>query len=177
MEPMASLTLDLDQCLAVVAMAFLQRGAERRMPLARYFSLVGGVLLALLFVLDACFPELPAVAKAKVYPPVIRIYSDEKWPERIVYDTSLPTIVPAPVATAEPIVLAPAKMAEASSATREQEAFAMLSVSIDRWQASDTAMHEAKPRHQRRIVRKRAPAPRIAMARSPQFGWLGRNFW
>ncbi len=71
------------------------------MPLARYFSFVGGVLLALLFILDACFPKLPVAAKAKVYLPVIRIYSDRKWPERIVYDTSLPTPVPTSIATTE----------------------------------------------------------------------------
>ena len=105
------------------------------MPLSRYFSFVGGVLLALLFVLDACFPELPVVAKAKVYPPVIRIYSDEKWPERIVYDTNLPTIVPVPAATAEAIVHAPEKIADASSGAKEHGAFAMLPVSVDRLQA------------------------------------------
>ena len=101
-------------------------GMEWRMPLARYCSFVGGVLLALLFILDACFPKLPVAAKAKVYPPVIRIYSDRKWPERIVYDTSLPTIVPNPVATAEKIAQAPETVAEASSDAKEREAFAML---------------------------------------------------
>ncbi|MDB5875829.1 MAG: hypothetical protein JWQ07_5271 [Ramlibacter sp.] len=146
------------------------------MPLTRYFSYVGGVLLALLFILDACFPELPVAAKTRVYPPVIRIYSDEKWPERIVYDTSLPTIVPIAVATAERIVPAAAKIAEASLATNEEAAFAMLPASVDRLQASNTRMPEVKPRHYRRIPRKRASAPRVAMARQPQFGWFGRNF-
>ena len=56
------------------------------MPFARYFYLVGGVLLALLFILDASFPKLPVAAKAKVYPPVIRIYSDRKSPERVIAD-------------------------------------------------------------------------------------------
>jgi hypothetical protein len=32
---------------------------ERRMPLARYFFYVGGVLLALLFIADAYLPKLP----------------------------------------------------------------------------------------------------------------------
>jgi hypothetical protein len=147
------------------------------MPLARYFSIVGGVLLALLFVLDACFPGPPVAAKAKVYPPVIRIYSDANWPERIVYDTSLPTFVPVPIATADWIALAPEKIAEASYGAKEQQAFAMLPSSVDRLHASNAKMRELKPRHHRKIARKHAPAPRIAMVRQPQFGWFSRNFW
>ena len=147
------------------------------MPLARYFSFVGGVLLALLFLLDARFPGLPVAAKAKVYPPVIRIYSDEKWPERIVYDTSLPTIVPVPIATADRIALAPEKIAEASYGAKEQQAFAMLPPSVDRLQATNAKMQELKPRQHRKIARRHAPARRIAMVPKPQFGWFGRNFW
>src|SRR3954470_15852649 len=85
----------------------LPRGMERPMPLARYFSFVGGVLLALFFVLDACFPKPPIAAEPKVYLPVIRISSDRKWPERIVYDTITPTLDPTPVSIAEPIAQAP----------------------------------------------------------------------
>jgi hypothetical protein len=147
------------------------------MPLARYCSLVGGVLLALLFILDACFPKLPAAAKAKVYPPVIRIHSDRKLPERIVYDTSLPTIVPITLATAEKIVEAPETVAEASSNMKEREAFAMLPSSPDRSQAPRVKVQEPKPRLHIKIARKRAPAPRVVMARHLQFGWFDRGFW
>jgi hypothetical protein len=150
---------------------------EQGMPLARYFSVVGGVLLALLFVLDACFPKLPVAAKAKVYLPVIRIYSDRKWPERIVYDTSLPTPVSASIVATERIIDAPAMIAAASGGAREREAFAMLSPSDDRSKASNTRMRELKPRYHRKIARRRAPAPTLAMARQPQFGWFGGNFW
>ncbi len=147
------------------------------MPLARYFYFVGGVLLALLFVLDACFPKPPLVAKAKVYLPVIRIYSDRKWPERIVYDTSLPTIVPTSIAGAEGIIQAPEKIADASASAQERQAFAMVPSSVDRLQASKAKMPEAKPQHYRKVARRRAPAPRFAMARHPQFGGFGWNFW
>ena len=150
------------------------------MPLARYFSCVGGVLLALLFILDACVPKLPASAKAKVYPPLIRIYSDRKWPERIVYDTSLPTIVPTSIARVEGIVQAPEISAETSIAATERAAFAMLTPSGEQLQTSNMQKRELKPRHQVKIVRKRAPPSRFAMARHPQFspfGWFGRNFW
>jgi hypothetical protein len=78
------------------------------MPLARYFFLVGGVLLALLFVVDAVLPKLPVVDRTDTDLPVIRIHSDRKWPERVVLDTSIPTIVPAPTAKAEAVAPAPA---------------------------------------------------------------------
>jgi hypothetical protein len=148
------------------------------MPLARYFSFVGGVLLALLFVLDACFPKRPVAARTKVYPPVIRIYSDRKWPERIVYDTSLPTIGPSPVANAEDSAQKLETVAETSSGVKQRESFAMLpSPSADRLQASATRVHEPRPRRRANIVKKRAPTPSVAMARHQQFGWFERSFW
>ena len=68
------------------------------MPVARYFLYVGGVLLALLFVIDALVPREPVVASngaPAIERPVVRISSTQKLPERVVYDTSLPIIVPA----------------------------------------------------------------------------------
>ena len=146
------------------------------MPLARYFSFVGAVLLALLFVLDACFPKFSVAAKAKVYPPVIRIYSDQKWPDRIVYDTNLPPIVPISIGSTEDIIQAPEITAEVSTGAKEWES-AMLPPSGRQLQASNTKMRELKPRQQVKIVRKRPSASRFAMARHPQFGWFGRTFW
>ena len=139
------------------------------MPLRQYFSYVGGVLLAVLFFLDAFFPKPPVVEKVPANLPVIRIHSDKKWPERVVYDTSLPTI-PTPIATAEAVAGVPA-------ATRIREIFAMLQLSADRSQGPTTKSQELKPRRQVKFARRRAPAPRVAMARPPQFGWFGRNFW
>ena len=77
------------------------------MPLARYFLYVGGVLLTLVFILDACLTKLPVVERAHVNSPIIRIHSDRKWPERIVFDTTLPTIVPAQTAIVEDRVPSP----------------------------------------------------------------------
>ena len=147
------------------------------MPFARYFYLVGGVLLALLFILDASFPKLPVAAKAKVYPPVIRIYSDRKLPERIIYDTSLPTIVPTLTASTESIIQVPQMIADDSSGARNWEALAMLPPSGEPLRESGAKMRELKPRHPIKIVRKRPPAPRIAMARPRPFGWFGQSFW
>ena len=77
------------------------------MPLARYFLYVGATLLALLFISDPYLPKLPAADRGNSHPAIIRIHSDHKWPERIVYDTSLPTIVPAQIASIEAKVAAP----------------------------------------------------------------------
>jgi hypothetical protein len=90
---------------------------EQRMPLARYFSYVGGVLLALLFVLDAYLPKAPVAERADANLPVIRIHSDRKWPDRVVYDTSLPTIIPAQIASGEASIPAPAAAADVSVKT------------------------------------------------------------
>ena len=69
------------------------------MPLARYFTVVGCLLLALLFVADWYFPKLIAPpATAGVDKTIIRLHSAHKWPEATVFDTSLPTIVPPPAA-------------------------------------------------------------------------------
>ena len=72
------------------------------MPVARYFLFVGGMLLALLFALDAFAPQQMVVAgnaASSIHKTVVRIRSDQKLPERVVYDTSLPTIVPPAAAT------------------------------------------------------------------------------
>ena len=71
------------------------------MPLARYFSYVGGALLALLFILDAYLPKIAIEERAHANSPIIRIHSERKWPERIVFDTGVPAIIPAQIASAE----------------------------------------------------------------------------
>ncbi|MGY4257033.1 hypothetical protein ACVI1L_004101 [Bradyrhizobium sp. USDA 4516] len=67
---------------------------ERSMPVARYFLYIGGVLLALLFLLDATIPNSPLAKQPDSSRPTIRIRSMQKLPDLVVYDTSLPTIVP-----------------------------------------------------------------------------------
>jgi Zn-dependent protease with chaperone function len=76
------------------------------MPLCRYFVFAGSVLLALLFLADWWMPQLAVTpARADVDRTIIRLHSLHKWPERIVIDTSLPTIVPPPatIADARPV--------------------------------------------------------------------------
>src|SRR5215471_4161909 len=65
------------------------------MPLIRYFGFVGTGLVLLLIGLDWCFPQPTAEPPGSVSNgPTIRIASAEQLPERVVIDTSLPTIVP-----------------------------------------------------------------------------------
>ena len=67
------------------------------MPIIRYMIGVGTLLLALLFVADWYLPQpLPEPARDAINRPVIRIASVQQPPERIVIDTSQPTIVPLP---------------------------------------------------------------------------------
>jgi hypothetical protein len=163
---------------------FLPRGiSEQRMPLMRYFTFVGGALLALLFMLDAYLPKLPVLDRGPGNLPVIRIHSDRKWPDRVVYDTSHPTIVPTSMASSEVIVQAPVVMTEASVGPRKWQALAMLPPSGVQLRASDTKMREPRPRHQGKLVKKHPPVPRVALAGRLQFsqfrqpGWYTRSFW
>ena len=140
------------------------------MPLARYVLYVGGVLLALLFISDSYLPKSPAADWGQSGPVIIRIHSDQKWPERIVYNTSLQTIVPAQIASIESNVADPEIVA--STATRE--AFAQLQPSS---QLSDTRKIAPKlQRHHKTAKRRVAPPARLA-ARQMQFGWFGNRFW
>jgi hypothetical protein len=77
-------------------------------PLARYFIVVGGVLAALLVIAGWCLPTPPALFAEglAIDRATIRIRSARKWPEKIVLDTSQPTITPPtieqPLATEQP---------------------------------------------------------------------------
>lgn len=78
------------------------------MPLFRYFAVVGSLLVAMLFIADSYLgaPAESVIRNAgEVDKSVIRIHSTHKWPDPIVFDTSLPTIVPppSPVFAAAPV--------------------------------------------------------------------------
>jgi len=65
------------------------------MPLGRYLILVGSVLLTLLFVADWYMPQFALQPVRADVDRGIRVQSRHRWPERIVIDTTVPTIVPA----------------------------------------------------------------------------------
>jgi hypothetical protein len=147
------------------------------MPLARYFSFVGGVLLALLFILDAYLPEIPVPERAHANLPVIRIHSDRKWPERIVFDTNLPTIIPVQIASGESSVPPPETASDLSVKARGRDAFARMQPSGPKLlQPSSPKKREAKQQHKSRVARRYAP-PHFTLERQWQFGWFGQGFW
>ncbi len=140
------------------------------MPFGRYFLFVGGVLLALLLIADSCLPKLPFVANANADLPVIKIQSERKWPERIVYDTSLPTIIPAQVAITK------ATVSHNSANVREREAFAQLQSSVV---IQPQPIHPRSPNRSRNANTNtsRRAAAAIPLARQARFGWFGNGIW
>jgi hypothetical protein len=66
-------------------------------PIARYLIFVGCTLIALLLIAGWCLPTPPAMfadQQLAMDRAVIRIKSARKWPEKIVLDTSRPTMAP-----------------------------------------------------------------------------------
>jgi hypothetical protein len=66
-------------------------------PIARYLIFVGCTLIALLLIAGWCLPTPPAMfadQQLAIDRAVIRIKSARKWPEKIVLDTSRPTMAP-----------------------------------------------------------------------------------
>jgi hypothetical protein len=141
------------------------------MPLARYFFFVGGVLVALLLIANVCFPEPPAAADsvaAAADMPVIRIHSDRKWPERVVFDTSVPAV--APVRTAEAGV--PVPSTEGSAKVQVRDSFAQLQPPEPRQlQPADLKKPEPKPQRKRRIAKTHMGPPTMLVAQQPRFGF------
>jgi hypothetical protein len=152
------------------------------MPLMRYFLFVGAALLALLFVAGEAFPTLPAApvtntASTAADVPMIRIHTDRKWPERVVFDTSTPTFVPAQtqVAKNEAGVAAPAQVAanstaDSSTKVATRDAFAQLV-------PSDLKKPGPKPQQKRKVAKRRVAPPTMMVAQRPQFGLFANNIW
>jgi hypothetical protein len=165
--------------------AVLVRGELNQMPVARYFLFVGGALLALLLAIDALFPQQAVVASqapSSADKTVVRIRSDQKLPERVVYDTSLPTIVPPPALTAQVTapVVAPAVVAASADATaqaRVRETFAQ-------FVPAEAKKPEPQVQRKRKVAKSR-PAPPMQIAQQPQmrvaqqshFGFFGGSNW
>jgi hypothetical protein len=147
------------------------------MPLARYFFCVGAALLALLFAIDAgsskfdAGPAKLAAAESTAAVsdvPAQRIHSDRKWPERVVFDTSMPTIVPAQVIAAKPDVAVQSALAEISAKTRVRETFAQ-------FRPEDEKKPVAKSPPKRKIAKPRDVRPMMLVEQQPRFGLF--NTW
>ncbi|MCP3400725.1 hypothetical protein [Bradyrhizobium sp. CCGB20] len=173
------------------------------MPIFRYFVFVGGALLALLFAADYVLPSQPvaqAVATASNDQPLIRIRSDRHLPERVVLDTSQPTIAAPAVKTAAvvapqpPEAVSPA-LAEMSAKARVRETFAQFTPApkADAARKTDarpqvqaqaqlpqTQVPQIQAQPKRKVVRAH-PAPQqgrpmMLVAQQPHFG-LFNSTW
>ena len=149
------------------------------MPVVRYFFLVGGVLLALLFISDAYLPKSPVADRdyAGVDKSIIRIHSDRKWPERVVFDTSRPTEVPPQIASMAASAGAPETVADVSTTARMRQAFAQLPSDPNQAQLSASTKPEPKLQPKRKIAKRRAAPPMVLVAQQPQFGFFTNNTW
>lgn len=144
------------------------------MPVARYFLFVGGVLLALLFALDAFAPHQLVLAgntAPSINKTVVRIRSDQKLPERVVFDTSLPTIVPP--AAASQITASPAGSAAGVSAQAQVR---------DTVAQAEAKKLEKQPEPQaprKRKIAKIRPAQQMRIVQQQRFGFgfFGSNTW
>ena len=96
------------------------------MFLVRYFLYAGSALLALLFLVNWYGTAAPTTVagdaqaqESSLDKQILRIQSAQKWPQKIVFDTSIPTIVPPPplVASLPPVPPPPLKAAEALNKT------------------------------------------------------------
>ncbi|MBR0974975.1 MULTISPECIES: hypothetical protein [Bradyrhizobium] len=171
------------------------------MPIFRYFVFVGGALLAVLFAANYVLPASPvtqAVATASNEQPLIRIRSDRHLPDRVVLDTSQPTItapalkvaaVAAPVPTAQDSGVSPA-LAEMSAKARVRETFAQFTpagkadtAAVKKTEAkaqvqpqvqAQTQLPQAPVQSKRKVARTH-PAPQpgrpmMLVAQQPHFG-------
>ena len=155
------------------------------MPIFRYFIFVGGALLALLFVADFALSKAPAtqtIMTAGGDLPLIRIRSDRKLPERVVLDTSHPTIVSPAVKMADAAVppqpaqsnASPA-LSEISAKARVRETFAQFVPPGAKADASAVKKADVKPAPRRKVAKSRwappAPGrPMMLVAQQPHFG-------
>jgi hypothetical protein len=149
------------------------------MPLARYFLLVGGALLVVLLIAGACLPSLPVVEQVETQRTKIRIQSEMKLPERVVFDTSMPAVTHPP----EPVTAetgAPTLPSGDDVSAKAWQAFAQVQSSdVRRSKLADIKRPELKSAPSRKSeTRKRAAAPRkVRLARQPQFDWFGGRMW
>jgi len=164
------------------------------MPIFRYFVFVGGALLALLFAANFALPSQPvaqAVATVSNDQPLIRIRSDRHLPERVVLDTTQPTIIPPAMKTAAVVAPQPADtasaaaLAEMSAKARVRETFAQFTpepkadAAAGKKDAKPQVQAQAQP-PKRKIARAHSVPQQqdrpMMVAQRPQFGFFG-NTW
>jgi hypothetical protein len=150
-------------------------------PIARYFMVVGSALLVLLLIAGWSSPEPPARFPDRpenIERAAIRIRSAHKWPEKVVLDTSQPTIAPPAVEeppAAQPVRLSPDEAGDQSNL----EALAQLKPDMPSAALDHPTLRikrgSARTARSKRVAR--GPATRrLARAETGggccQFGWI-----
>jgi hypothetical protein len=163
------------------------------MLVTRYFLFVGGALLALLYAVDALAPQ-DAATEAHSAPGLdkstVRIHSAQKLPERVVFDTSLPTIVPPAPAiqmAAAPLPPAAGSVAQASDQAGARETFAQYVPAeakkhepqapkkhkVARARGYQQPMYAGQPMYQPMFMGQRP----MRVAQQSRFGFFGGPAW
>jgi hypothetical protein len=99
---------------------------------------------------------------ARLSCPAIRIHSDRKWPERVVFDTSIPVVVAA-------------KTAKADYCPAVGSGHRRLGKSARAGHCEMVPPEAKKPQRKRKIAKKRVAPPMIQVAQQPRFGFF--NTW
>jgi len=162
------------------------------MPLLRYFVFVGGALLALLLISDVVLPQVPLPGNLTSGSdlPAVRIRSQQKWPERVVIDTTVPLPATAAVKVAKAEAASPPQppIAGATAKANVREAFAQLppgqtdqkqqaASKVATMVPTEPGKAQVRPQPKRKVARARPVGrPMMMVAQQPHFG-LFDNTW
>jgi hypothetical protein len=151
------------------------------MLVVRYFLYVGGALAALLLAASAIAPKPESVntADSGFDRSVIRIHSQQKLPERVVFDTTAPVPAAVPVAPIAASVPAPTNtnIAMISPTARVRETFAQFVP------AAEPKKPQLKTVKAKVVKRRVAPPamqfapPAMQFAQHQRFGFTAYNVW
>ncbi|MDI4236876.1 hypothetical protein OZ411_29110 [Bradyrhizobium sp. Arg237L] len=127
-------------------------------------------MFALLYAVDALVPQDAATTSHSapgIDKSTVRIQSAQKLPERVVFDTSLPTIVPPAPATQMAAAPLPPAPGAGSSVAQARETFAQ-------YVPADAKKHEPQAPKRHKVARARAYQPMYAgqpmyMGQQPMF--------
>ncbi|WP_426424777.1 hypothetical protein [Bradyrhizobium genosp. A] len=149
------------------------------MPLAAYFRNVGAALLALLWIASFYLPTPPLVQRAAEYPPVIRIHSDRKWPEPLIFDTTKVATVaaaPSPWDKDPPAPPTAREIPTNRDTSAARDALALMSSQDSRHMAS-VEQKKRTANYGARGTRKYPRPQNVFAARQGHYAWLGFRYW
>jgi hypothetical protein len=143
------------------------------MPLAAYFCNVGAALFALLLIADYYLPTASVPQKAAANPPIIRIYSDRKAAEPVIFDTTQIVIATAAPSSWDRNPPAPAARMISSNhidVSGVRDAFAS-------YREASVEKRQSTRKYAARGARRYAQPQIVSAARQPQFSWFGFRRW